>query len=200
MNRDTLIHRLNLIPIAGMCLLWLGPMLQFWLAAWGPLRPFDVPTVAAPSWGAFLLGVAVSFGAWWLPRSYFKTKAVKRGGRVYRRLGVHVFRRYVTNGDVINRRVRRIDPTYRIISDVESMRSYAGRSRETEKGHVVLLVAGVFTAWYATSVGWYGWAVFLTAGNIVFNLYPVLLQRYTRVRIAQLLDRGAGSGTTRLSS
>lgn len=45
------------------------------------------------------------------------------------------------------------------------------------------------SAAFALRLGWSGWAVYLTAGNIVVNLYPILLQRYTRARLAAVLQR-----------
>ena len=58
------------------------------------------------------------------------------------------------------------------------------------------MLVGVATAAHATWIGWYGWALGLTAGNFVFNAYSILLQRYnwTRVRRAQRrLDRLFGA-------
>ena len=53
---------------------------------------------------------------------------------------------------------------------------------------------GLFTAVYAARIGWYRWALFLTLGNAVFNLYPVMLQRYNRARIRIIPD---ATGTAR---
>ena len=52
-----------------------------------------------------------------------------------------------------------------------------------------MLVLGGMSAGFAWAIGWPGWAIYLTAGNVVVNLYPVLLQRYTRARISAALGR-----------
>lgn len=44
---------------------------------------------------------------------------------------------------------------------------------------------GLLSAGYALSLGWHGWAATLVASNVVFNVYPILLQRYNRLRIAR---------------
>jgi hypothetical protein len=52
-------------------------------------------------------------------------------------------------------------------------------------GWVLVAVAAAFTAWDA--VGW------LTAANVVFHCYPVMLQRMLRARLAAIGARGVGS-------
>ena len=52
--------------------------------------------------------------------------------------------------------------------------------------------SGSSAAW-AWHVGWHGWAVYLSAGNVVVNVYPILLQRYTRGRLVGLLRRASTS-------
>jgi len=94
-------------PIIGMSALFLTPVVQFWLWVWGPLRPFDVATVPAPS-------VAVVFAS-----------------------------------------------------------------------------VGIVSAGYAAHVGWTWWAAGLVIGNVVTNLYPVLLQRYTRARLVRVVAASA---------
>ncbi len=59
----------------------------------------------------------------------------------------------------------------------------------SEKSHLVMLVLGGMSAGFAWAIGWSGWAIYLAAGNVVVNLYPVLLQRYTRARIGAALSR-----------
>lgn len=67
-----------------------------------------------------------------------------------------------------------------------ALREWVDRTRSAERGHLVLLLAGAFTAAWAAWIGWSGWAIGLTAGNVLFNLYPILLQRYNRCRIDRL--------------
>lgn len=52
-------------------------------------------------------------------------------------------------------------------------------------GWVLVAVAATFAAWDA--VGW------LTAANVVFHCYPIMLQRMLRARLAALRARAVGS-------
>jgi hypothetical protein len=106
---------------------------------------------------------------------------------VYEALGVRTFRRLATNGDLINRVVRRHHPGYRVVRGPAALTQYFVGTSAGEKWHLVLLLMGTCTAAYAARIGWVPTAMFLTLTNIVFNLYPVLLQRYTRARITKII-------------
>lgn len=168
---------------------WLGPLLMFWLYVWGPLRPFAYPSGHLMPPPAFWLVVLACIATWWLPSSWYRIRPFERSGRVYEMLGVHHFRRLVPDGDLANRWTRRRDPSHRVIRGRRSAASFLGRTVESERGHLVLLMLGVVSALFALYIGWRGWAFYLSAGNVVVNLYPILLQRYTRTRIVALLQR-----------
>ena len=165
-----------------------SPLLLFWGAALGPLRPFSYgPVEEKASLPWFLLGFTLSFAPLVFPRGYYRCREGARGARLYRALGVHHFKRFVTNGDFINRRGRLADPRHRLVRGAESARAWAANTDEGEKNHLVLLLMALFSALYAARLGWTGWALGLTASNVLFNLYPVLLQRYNRCRIERVL-------------
>jgi len=181
---------INLIPFASMAGGWLGPLLMFWLYVWGPLRPFHYPNgdLLPPLWlmaGCFVAAVAV----WWVPQSYYQVRAFERNARFYERLGVRHFRWLVPDGDAANRWRRRRDPAFRIIRNRHYARAFRHRTELSERGHLVMLVLGALSAGYAWAIAWPGWAVYLAAGNVLVNLYPILLQRYTRVRLSEVLSR-----------
>jgi hypothetical protein len=182
------VHRGNAIVIAAISAIWLAPMLRFWAIILGPLRPYDYPPGDfAPSLLQAAVGLALSFTPLLLPAAWYGCWEGARGTRLYEAIGVRVFRRYATNGDVINRWGRRLDPRYRAIRGREAARKWMDQTRSGERSHLVLLLIGLFTAAWAVYIGWIGWAVGLTAGNVLFNLYPILLQRYNRCRIARVL-------------
>lgn len=195
MKRQTqqLIYWLNIIPISAMSLFWIGPTLQFWLAVAGPLLPFGVTPPSQPSMLGFLFWFGVCFVPLRLPPAYYQPRPFELRSTFYERLGVRVFRRVATNGDLINMLIRRHAPTYRVVRSSTSLDEYCARTYYGEKWHLVLLLMGMITTIYAAYIGWFATALFLTTTNIVFNLYPVLLQRYTRVRIAKMMAQHQSS-------
>jgi hypothetical protein len=123
---------------------------------------------------------------YWLPDAYYLTRAFESTGRFYRALGVRLFRQVVPTGDLIDRSRRRRDPGFRVVPNATAAAAYVPQTEQRERGHFVLLLMCAFTAAYAVSIEWYAWAVVLTTGNILMNLYPMLLQRYTRTRLARI--------------
>jgi len=176
----------NVVPIAVMCA-WLGPLLIFWLAVWGPLRPFRAAGPLSPPPAPFALALPVCLAATWLSPAWLRTRRWEMEGRVYEALGVRAFRRLVPDGDWVNRVRRRRDPNFRVVPHRRAAAAFVTRTEQGERSHGVLLLAGIVSSVYAWRIGWYGWAAFLTIGNLLVNLYPILLQRYTRARLYRLL-------------
>jgi hypothetical protein len=201
--------RANLVLVLAFAWLWLLPLLQFWGAAWGPFRPHGYPPIdVAPSRLAFLLGLAACFVPVLLPTAYFRPWEGRNAARLYAALGVRAFTRVATNGDLVNRFLRRRSPGHRVVRDVRSALAWAEQARSAERHHLVFLLMGSLSAGYAQSIGWRGWAAVLAASNVVFNVYPILLQRYNRLRIdracgasaRQRADTSAGPPSSRLST
>ena len=181
----------NLAPFASMAGGWLGPLLMFWLYVWGPLRPFAYPAGDLLPGPGFLLLVAACVALWWLPGAWFRIRRFERSGRLYEAVGVRLFRRFAPDGDLANRWARRRDPGYRVIRGRKSALAFVERTETGERGHLVLLALGAVSAAFALRLGWTGWAVYLTAGNVVVNVYPILLQRYNRARLARVFGGAA---------
>jgi len=164
------------------CAACLTPLEIFLVELW-PLHGF-----------ASLLLVAAPLAAGWgiarrLPDAYYKTRRVESSGRVYEAIGIRVFKRFVPNGDYINRVIRRADPGYRVVRDVPSVVTFEGATRWAERSHLVSLMMVLPAAVYAVILGWDKFALWLTLPNIPFHLYPVLLQRYTRARIQRVIAK-----------
>lgn len=169
----------NLFPFAIVCAAWLAPLLKFWILVWAGRD-------AAPRPWAFALACLVCIAPWWLPRSFYGTRNFEATGRIYELLGVRTFRMLVPNGDLVNRWRRRSDRSFRVITNRASAASFVQRTITGEKTHLVSLLIGFACSLYAWHIGWHGWAVYFFGANIAFNVYPILLQRYTRARISRL--------------
>lgn len=178
----------NLIPFASMAGGWLGPLLMFWLYVWGPLRPFHYPSGdLLPPLPLLVACFALGLAVWWLPASYYHVQGFERSGRLYEKMGVRRFRWFVPDGDAANLLRRRRDPAFRIIRNRHYASAFRTRTELSEKSHLVMLVLGGMSAGFAWTIGWRGWALCLTVGNVLVNFYPIPLQRYTRARLRRVL-------------
>jgi len=127
---------------------------------------------------------------------YFGPRSVeKKGdGALYRKLGVHYFKKIVpTRGSFVNRLFNShpIAGAKTIEEKEEALREWELGTRFYESLH---LFGGAWTAskiYDALSNGQYKEATMLAFINIIVNLYPVMLQRYNRARIYNALEKMA---------
>ena len=185
---EKLAARLNIIPIAFFGL-WLGPLLMFWTQAFGPLRPFDIAPPSYTAWPWLMTSLALAGLTLLAPSGWYKTQPFEASGKIYRYLGVSIFRRFVTNGDLVNRAVASRYPNYRVFRFSELRDALSRQCFQSERSHLVALVAGAVASVYALQINWYGWATWLIATNIGANLLPALVQRFTRARLSALENR-----------
>jgi len=180
-------NRLNLLVlvVAGQ---FLPLVAAYWLRFVPALRPVDFK-VPPPAPGLLLACAAALTLPFLLPRGWFTPRPFERRG-FYETLGVRQFRAVTTDGDWINRRLRRVDPTYRVIRDRQTRDVHIAGTIINERWHTAWLLLGLVTAGSAIATRQYGWAVTITAFNAAFNLYPVLHQRYKRARLRPA-ERGA---------
>jgi hypothetical protein len=175
LNTVALVIPGQFLPIVGM----------YWMRFVPALRPFDFHAPAPPAW-ALLIGAALVALPALLPRAYFEPRPFERGG-FYPALGLRWFRAVAPDGDWINRRLRRLDPSYRVVRDRRTRDEHIAGSIVNERWHTAWLLLGLLTLGSALATRQYGWALLVTVFNVAFNLYPVLHQRYKRAR----LRRGA---------
>lgn len=76
---------------------------------------------------------------------------------------------------------------YRNVTNVESIKIKLAETYNIEKSHIILFIFALLTNIYAVWTRSIGTAIILFIGNIIFNLYPVLLQQYNRIRYMRVL-------------
>lgn len=163
------------LALAGLLVVLLGP------AEGGAFLPAALANLAVVGWSSFVLPLRG------LPRfdEYFELRAWERSGRPYHVLGVEVFRALVRRGplSVFNHAL----PAAWHSGDSERIEHEA---RTAEAGHAVAFLFVLVLAIVALVRGEQRQAIWLAVLDVPTNLYPVLLQRYHRVRLAQLVRSG----------
>ena len=113
--------------------------------------------------------------------------------RLYEQLGALQIKRYVpTGGDLVMRRLRLDHPERRWVTpSLESLRRYERRTRLNESIHLIGFTG--FTAltidkFFSGSLSWLGLTVAMIL-NLLFGLWPVVLQRYNRLRLYKAMNR-----------
>lgn len=131
-----------------------------------------------------------------LDSPYFDSRPFEKQGKFYRMFGVEWYRAILTKSGWERLRQQQM-PIRKSLGDFQA---YERGTRVAEIGHlivgiIVLIVTGYVL--FAYSVRDTRWLILF---NIFLNVYPVLLQRYTRPRLQRMIERfkTAGSGRTSL--
>ena len=136
----------------------------------------------AMSWIA-IAGQAIDFS---FPVRYYDIKEFERTGQVYERLGIRLFKRLVRRGPLTI-----FSPTLRFPKDknIPALRHLDHRMRRAETGHVLIFVLMLLFISYALLKGWFDAVGWMLAFNVVINGYPIMLQRYNRIKLQELIQR-----------
>ncbi len=170
---------LALITITGLALtliVWVFVSFDFR----SPLFAFLINWLVM-SWVA-VMGQVVTFPLF--PSTYYQIKPFEQSGRVYEQLGVSLFKKIV-------RRVpfTVFSPILRFPAErtVSALRTLEGEMRKAETSHLVIFFMILLPVGYALFKGWLDAMAWLLLFNVLFNGYPVLLQRYNRLKIEALI-------------
>ena len=136
----------------------------------------------AMSWVA-LVGQTIHFR---LPAPYYDLKPFEQTGRVYERLGVPLFKQLVRRGPLAI-----FSPTLRFPKDktVPALQHLDHEMQTAETGHVVIGLLMLVFVGYALLNGWFDAVGWLLVFNAIINGYPIMLQRYNRLKLRELIQR-----------
>lgn len=156
----------------------------FWsVVHWVPLSLFCYRHVARP-WLVGLVGVSLL--AYALPKAWFRYWQLSSRPAAYQRAGVPLAGQLTQHGSVVNGLIRRHYPQYRRARSRRPVAGLLGNTYHMERFHVAALVFFLLSSLAALLQGRWGWALSLAALNISYNLYPIWLQQYLRLRLARL--------------
>jgi hypothetical protein len=118
----------------------------------------------------------------------------ERDGRFYERLGVRWFKRFATKGDYWNKLRRYSEPGFRNVKDFDSAILWEARTRHNELVHLCSLAVGLTIMGWLFSRNEYTWLVAVFFAVLIWDIYPIMLQRYNRARIGRIKSRAGDRG------
>lgn len=131
----------------------------------------------------FFFGIA-SMMTLFLPNAFFQRMQLSTSSIFYKNLGVGAVNKFSQNGAFIHRLLQRRFPEHKLsISRSSFVRSLEQQSRMYERFHFAM---AVFFGELVALALWrqlFWWAAALTLINIAYNVYPILLQQYIRLKL-----------------
>jgi len=140
--------------------------------------------------GWLYIFLALSLPVIMLPHGFYDAMQIGRTTAVYERIGIRIVRKFTQDGDWVNRMIRRRFPRYRVFDSYPSVRKHLRKAYTIEKVHFAFFLFFLYVSLYALIKEYFLWAGIITLTNLIFNIYPNLLQQYNRLRLRQLMRRG----------
>lgn len=120
-----------------------------------------------------------------LPNSFFDTIQVGKTAATYKKLGVHLVNQFSQNGELVNRLIRKKFPQYKAITfNRTSINRLVQQTYVFEKFHCMMCIFFCLVTIFAVSKKNFTWAAIITVTNILYNIYPNLLQQYIRLKLS----------------
>lgn len=131
-----------------------------------------------------LIFISISFLTVFLPSTFFHKLQLSTSVSWYKKLGVHWINKFTQNGEIINRMVRKKFPEYRVVSGRKvSINKLIGQTYMFEKFHFLLFTFFTLITALAITKSKPDWALLITMTNLIYNVYPCLLQQYIRLKL-----------------
>ena len=99
-------------------------------------------------------------------------------------MGVGFINRYAQNGAIINGLIKKQFPDFKVVAfKRQSTKQLIHQTYIFEKFHFILFVFFSLVTVYAMVKQYFLWAFVIAPTNIIYNIYPNLLQQYIRVKL-----------------
>ncbi|MCB0488309.1 MAG: hypothetical protein R2820_12865 [Cyclobacteriaceae bacterium] len=149
-----------------------APVLAFWLAIGMNVY--------------FYLFIIPSICLLFLPNHFYERLQLSDRPEDYQRLGLKFFRRYTQDGDIVKQILRK-DNSLKLRRTKKEFVNYHRTIEVYERYHMVCFAFFLLTGFYAIALANFAIFILITMANILYNVIPLLLQQYNRLRIQRLL-------------
>jgi len=122
--------------------------------------------------------------ALFFPNSFFDKIQLSRNTLFYRRIGVKYINLFSQSGSLLNKIMRKKYPDFKVISRTgASLKKQYNQTYFFEKFHFSLFLFFTIMTIYAVIESHFKWAIILIISNLLYNIYPNLLQQYIRIKL-----------------
>ena len=162
--------------------------------AWSVLNlvPISIYCYNAVDHKSLYISIALSIIPGFFPNSFYDRIQIGRTTRPYKRLGVALVNKLAQNGAIINRLIKKKFPGHKmIIHERSSVNKLLKQTYMFEKFHFIMFVFFILITFYALLKNHFWWAIIITITNVLYNIYPNLLQQYIRLKLRLYKKRKA---------
>ena len=134
-----------------------------------------------------LMTVVLHFTQTFKPRlnsAYYKPKKWEAGGKIYKWIGVHGFRKLLVwiGWEKLNKSSKPVKKSLAALQTLED------GTRQSEFGHLIIFVIVLAVACLVGAHYGFRQSLWLHGLNILLNIYPIAVQRYNRPRLERAIQ------------
>jgi len=156
------------------------------------LVPISIYCYSSVDLKSLYISIAISVIPGFLPNSFYDNLQIGRTTRLYKRLGVGIVNKLAQNGAIINRLIRKKFRGYRtLMHERSSVNKLLKQTYMFEKFHFIMFVFFIFITLYSLVKNDFWWSIIITITNVLYNIYPNLLQQYIRLKLSLYKKRKA---------
>ena len=122
-----------------------------------------------------------------MPARFYSRLQLSNNRKRYQNFGVRFIQRFVQNGTYINKSIRKTDSGYKLIKDRVQAQKYLSTIYMYERYHLMCLIFFGLTFIYALTEHQYVTGLLIFFMNIIYNVCPILLQQYNKLRVMRVL-------------
>ncbi|MFT3704295.1 MAG: hypothetical protein QM802_18145 [Agriterribacter sp.] len=164
------------------------------------LAPICIYCFTSSNYTVFYIFLAVSLIPAFVKNAFLNKLQIGKTAAIYKKLGVHIINKVAQNGVIVNKLVKRKFPDHKVVTNKkQSIAGLIGQTYVFEKFHLILFVFFSFTTIYAFIKGSIAWGFTILLTNILYNIYPNLLQQYIRLKLKLFYGRTNGKTATKIA-
>lgn len=121
---------------------------------------------------------------WFDPKSF-------ESEEIYERVGIKLFKKYLPTGDLASKVIWELNCQSNFIagSSEEDLKNHEKFTRIYEGAHLILFLVMTAAIGEKLSDGYLNYSLFGIGINTIVNAYPILLQRYNRLRLYKAIKK-----------
>lgn len=139
-----------------------------------------------PAWLLFT-SIGISLLISMLPARWLSALTISKDRKFYERIGVTFIRWFVQNGKLVNWVKGKYLLNSGLIHNRKEALNYLGTIAMQERFHYSCFLLFLLSTIDALCIGKTGMALLILLCNILYNVYPILLQQYNKLRINLIL-------------
>ena len=147
------------------------------------LIPVSVFTYTYLNSSIFYTFLGISLITLFFPNSFFDSIQLSRKTQIYKKIGIRFVNKFAQNGEFVNRIIQKKFPGYKVVRGRDSIPKLISTTYMFEKFHFMMFSFFLLATGYAFYKNHLAWGLVLILTNILYNVYPNLLQQYIRLKL-----------------